>query len=517
MNKNIKVFMWYKVKELWNQGLNKSQISRELGIDRGTVRKYLSMDESCFISWLNHPRRLPKKLSSYYNFVKKLLESTPYLSSAQVEDRLKENFDDLPDVDSKTVYNFVKHIREQHDIQKHKDRTVREYQKLPEVSYGSEAQVDFGEIKMQTTIGKCQKVYFFTIVLSRSRFKYAYFQCTPFTTQSAVYAHELAFEYFGGIPKRILYDQDKVFVNHENLGDVILTEDFSRFCSIHPFESVFCRKADPESKGKVENVVKYIKNNFLKGRVFINIETLQSECLLWLDRTGNAKVHGTIKRLPKQEWLIERNHLLQYSDTPEKPLLQLPEYKVRKDNTIAYRGNFYSLPIGTYKGSESTVLLNDNNESLFIYTTTNELLAKHKIPIEKGIYVRNTDHGRNKSKTLRKTHETILYELGSSHKTKLYLTRLESDKPRYYHDNIRVMLEPVKKASKYCIEQTLDFCIENNILNGYHFIEVLQFYQKEDSYKKEKSTCSVSIIDSKFDYKDIQPKTSNINFYEKII
>ncbi len=34
MNKNQKVFMWYKVNELWKQGLNKSQISRELEIDR---------------------------------------------------------------------------------------------------------------------------------------------------------------------------------------------------------------------------------------------------------------------------------------------------------------------------------------------------------------------------------------------------------------------------------------------------------------------------------------------------
>jgi hypothetical protein len=112
MNKNQKVFMWYKVNELWNKGLNKSQISRELEIDRGTVRKYLQMEEKSFLGWINHPRRLPKKLSPYYNYVKRLLEKAPYLSSAQVEDRLKEDFSDLPEVDSKTVYNFVKSIRD---------------------------------------------------------------------------------------------------------------------------------------------------------------------------------------------------------------------------------------------------------------------------------------------------------------------------------------------------------------------------------------------------------------------
>ena len=107
--------------------------------------------------------------------------------------------------------------------------------------------------------------------MSRSRHKYIYYQRTPFTSAAAIYAHELAFEFFGGIPKKILYDQDKVFISSENFGDYILTDKFKRFCTSVHFEAVFCRKSDPESKGKVENVVKYVKNNFLKGQNFTNI------------------------------------------------------------------------------------------------------------------------------------------------------------------------------------------------------------------------------------------------------
>ena len=44
--------MWYKVNELKSKGLNKSQISKELGIDRATVRKYISMNESEFYQWI---------------------------------------------------------------------------------------------------------------------------------------------------------------------------------------------------------------------------------------------------------------------------------------------------------------------------------------------------------------------------------------------------------------------------------------------------------------------------------
>lgn len=170
MKKNSKVFMWYKVNELFNkEKLNKSQIARELEIYRGTVSKYLKMDEQTFLTWCNTPRNLPKKLESYSTYVKNTLEELPYLSASQIEDRLKENFPDSPLVDSKTVYNFVKSIRDKYDIPKVEDSSIRKYNMLPEVEYGSEAQVDFGESYMHTSNDRRVKVYFFAIVLCRSR------------------------------------------------------------------------------------------------------------------------------------------------------------------------------------------------------------------------------------------------------------------------------------------------------------------------------------------------------------
>lgn len=517
MNKNQKVFMWYKVNELWKKGLNKSQISRECCLDRGTVRRYLSMDEQSFIAWINTPRRMPRKLSLYYKYVRSLLESTPYLSAAQVEDRLKESFPDLPQVDSKTVYNFVRDIRKKYDIPKYKQKQSRQYQKLPEPAFGSEAQVDFGEYNMQTHGGNRVKVYFFVMVLSRSRYKFVYCQPQPFTSQTAIYAHELAFAYFKGIPKSIIYDQDKVFVKSENLGDVLLTDEFRGFCKNYSFESVFCRKADPESKGKVENVVKYVKYNFLQGRKFSNQESLQTDCLAWLKRTGNNKVHGTTRKIPEQQWLIEQKHLLPYSDTPQKPFLQLPCYKVRKDNTIAYRGNFYSLPLGTYKDRDSQLLLEDKGDLLMLYTSDNELVASHKIPVEKGLLVRNTDHVREKSRTLQQKHELLLHALNNTSKATAYLSDLEKDKPRYYHDNISVMLKAIDKATNATIVRTLDFCHENKVLNGYHFVDVLKHYQKEeeDILSCEKTHISEGVKSQQTE--SLTPSVSSINFYEEII
>jgi hypothetical protein len=517
MNKNQKVFMWYKVNELWKKGLNKSQIRQELGLDRSTIRKYLSMTEVQFMDWINAPRRLPKKLTAYYDFIKELLLSSPYLSAAQVEDRLKEAFPDLPGVSSKTIFNFVKSIRDKHHIPKHKEKLPRQYQKLPEVDYGEEAQVDFGSYRMQTKGSGRVKVYFFVMVLSRSRYKFVYCQCMPFTTQTANYAHELAFEYFEGIPRRILYDQDRVFVTDENLGDILLTEDFMHFTNVHPFEAVFCRKADPESKGKVENVVKYVKNNFLKGRVFYDIDSLQSSTLAWLKRTGNARVHGTTRKIPAGEWEIEKTTLLPFHGTPEKPFMKLPEYTVRKDNTILYRSNYYSLPVGTYQGHGSAVLLEEKQGALLLYSTDEQLLATHTISFDTGKTIRNTDHARAKSKSLQQTHEIVLHALGNTVSAKAYLDHLEKNKPRYYHDNLKVVRKSICNATDETVSKALLFCNENNVLNGYQFAEIVKHYQKEEAQVDLPVNIDTSSIKAQITNQEITPQTSSVEEYESII
>lgn len=250
-NKHLrKVFMWYKVKELQSTDLNKSQISYETGLDRGTVRKYLNMSEEEFHSWIEKGRNLPKKLNMYYEYVKQLLTLQPYLSSAQVEDRLKENFSGLPEVHSKTVYNFVQSIRKKYDIKKEKEKVPRQYEKLAETEYGHQAQVDFGEYQMQTKASVRRKVYFFVMVLSRSRNKFTYFQTHPFTSSTAILAHEKAFSFFEGQPKEIVYDQDRVFITDENMGDILLTKEFRSYHNQMDFKVTFCRKWTQKAKGR---------------------------------------------------------------------------------------------------------------------------------------------------------------------------------------------------------------------------------------------------------------------------
>lgn len=509
--------MWYKVKELAEKGLNKTQISFEVGIHRKTVRKYLNMSEEEFFGWLEHPKKLPRKLNDYYDYVHNLLERQPYLSAAQVEDRLKEEHPQLPVVHSKTVYNFVQNIRKEHGIKKQVSEP-RQYQKLPETEYGMQAQADFGEYSMLTNGSGRKKVYFFIMVLCRSRQKFVYFNNSPFTSNCAITAHEKAFEYFKGQPKEIIYDQDRILIIDENLGDVLLTREFSAYCGQMDFKPIFCRKSDPESKGKVENAVGYVKKNFLKGRIYEGEDKLNESAIAWLSRTANAKVHSGTKKIPALEWETENTYLLPLK---AHPLIiapdPLPQYKVRKDNTISFRSNFYTLPAGTYKGPETMVLVKENKEELWLYTPDEDLIAVHQLCLGRGMTVRNSDHARDKSQSTLILKEEVLSMMPDKEKGEFFVEMIFRNKPRYFRDNMLLLKKHIPVLEKDSLEKSLVFCMENSLYNANNFIEVARHYLTESETHAVSVIIPEITIKNGLDALDIIPEKSNISTYETIL
>lgn len=122
---NHKILMWYKVKELSAEKLCISQISKELNLHRSTVKRYLYMNEDEFLSSNSYQRVYNYKLDTYETFIHSKLKAHPYLSSAQIHDRLKESYDDFPDINPKTVYNYVQRIRCKYNIPKSEEDLTR--------------------------------------------------------------------------------------------------------------------------------------------------------------------------------------------------------------------------------------------------------------------------------------------------------------------------------------------------------------------------------------------------------
>ena len=476
-----KYVMWYKISELSRDGLNKSQISRKLGIDRGTVRQYLRMSEEEFLSSSICHREYSHKLDSYETFIVDLLRVFPGFSSRQIEDRLKERYgDSLEGICSKTVFNFVAHLRLKHSIPKGDDKPPRPYEKLAELPFGEYGQADFGEYWMERADGEGrQKVYFFVLVLSRSRYKFVYFRTRPFNTAATVYAHELAFRFFGGMPRKILYDQDKVLLHDENLGDLLLTRGFSAFVAQQHFEPVFCRKSDPESKGKVENAVKYVKGNYLKGRQFEGGEKLNADCLSWLDRTGNGSLHHGIFRIPAEVFAEEKSSLRPYYGTPVAPREELRRYKVRKDNTVCYRCSFYTVPSGTYRDASTQVEAEEADGRLLVYSIeTGKQIASHAVSPEKGQLVSDPTHKPLRSADVPEKEKQITDRVGDCETVSLFLADLAADKPRYYRKNLQLIIRSMDDYSRQTLREAILTCLDRRVYNAKVLMEVAESVRK---------------------------------------
>lgn len=467
-----KLIMWYKIKELFSKGQSYSQISRNLGIDRHRVSQYARMSEEEFLSSGAYCRSYTHKMDAYEFFVLNELRSCPSYSGKQIEDHLKETYGDaLNGICSKTIFNYVVHIRAKYSIPKF-ERPPRPYEKLPELPFGEYGQVDFGEYWMQRPDGRRLKVYFFVMVLSRSRYKYVYFSTKPFNTAMAVYAHELAFSHYGGRPKRLLYDQDKVLLHDENLGDLILTKGFRSFVDQQHFEPVFCRKSDPESKGKVENVVKYVKQNFLKGRLFSNADRLNEECLAWLDRTGNGSMHHGIYRIPSDVFKEEREHLQPYYGTPVAPQVDMREYCVRKDNTISYHCSYYTVPSGTYKNAGTRVMAEEQDGRLHIYSKdTGKRIANHPLSEVRGALIQDPAHKTVRGAGITDKEQEIHGYIGDIEALDLFLAGISQSKPAYYSRNLSYIIHQMYGYRPEVLHEALVRCLTSKAYNARMLME----------------------------------------------
>ena len=507
-----KLMTYQEVHRLSREGFSISYISNYLGLNWRTVKRLLVIDDDRQYEEILH-RGAEKEclLDRYESFVKIKLEQYPDTSSAQMHDWLKEHYPDLPRVSTKTVFNYVSRVRQKYQIVKAEG--LRIYEMVPETPYGAQAQVDFGQFSMRNTQGSRVKVFFFTFVLSRSRYKYVFFSKAPFTTATSIEAHEYAFTYMEGMPDILVYDQDRVFMVEENKGDLILTEQFKAYSNQRRFKLHFCRKSDPESKGKVENVVKYVKQNFLYNRSFTDIDTLNEEALAWLGRTANELPHNTTQKRPFQEWIVEKPFL-----HPCTPLiLQSPKgtpYAVRKDNSFSYKGNFYSLPYGTYQGRGSKVLLEKADNCLVVYNLKNHELCRHLVRSGSGEKIINNNHRREKSHAIQELEDRFCSMVGNAESANRFIAAIRQDKPRYVRDQLLLLIQTVQGSELAIAEQALDYCLEINAKGASDFKSVVAHLTAHEEDKKAPVVYLNPLNHKRPTEALIQPAKSSINDYD---
>lgn len=489
MNAYIKRLMTYQsFKQLHQQGFSIAKISSLTGINWRTIKSYLSMNIEEFNRFIESKSQRKRVLLPYESFVRTRLEKYPDTPAAQMHDWLKESFPEFPETATRTLFNFVLWVRQKYNLPQIKP--AREYEMVEETPYGKQAQADFGVYNLRNGLGKRVKVFFIVLQLSRSRYKYVWFIEEHFTTELSITGHEKGFAFFQGIPQEVVYDQDRVFIVDENKGDIILTDTFRAYTKERHFDLHFCRKADPESKGKIENVVKYVKQNFLYNRCFCDIATLNEEALQWLGRTANKLPHGTTKISPEVAWLTEQSYLAAFPTFTQTANPQV--YTVRKDNAISYKGNFYSLPLGTFKGKGTVVTAGVNDSIwLFISNLQGDILCKHMIAVGSGKKVINTDHKRDKSTRIDNLIDEVCVWLAEdAEQGRQFLNAVRKAKPRYIRDQVLLFRDIIEATDKTTISEALAYCCENNIQSAMDFKTIVD--------QKLQARAAVAILDYPF-------------------
>lgn len=209
---------------------------------------------------------------------------------------------------------------------------------------GQAAQVDFGRGPdfVDVLTGLVVKTWFFVMTLAWSRHQFALFVLDQ-TVETWLMCHRRAFEWFGGVPARIIIDNPKCAITRACTTDPTVQRAYAECAESYGFKISQCPPRDPQKKGIVESGVKYIKRAFVPLREFRTLEDANRQLHDWLLGEAGNRIHGTTHELPLTRFVTEKAML---RALPERP----PEIAcwaaacVHRDAHVSFDKALYSVP-----------------------------------------------------------------------------------------------------------------------------------------------------------------------------
>jgi hypothetical protein len=155
--------------------------------------------------------------------------------------------------------------------------------------------------------------------------------------------HERAFEAFGGVPRKCLYDNLKSVVLH-HVGSVVqFNPSFLAYAGHNLFEATAAPVRYPQAKGRVEGAIKYVRHAFFYGRTFRDLADLRGQARSWCQETANHRIHATTRERPAERLLIEQPRLYALPEHRFDTDLVVPVV-VGKEARVVLDTNSYSVP-----------------------------------------------------------------------------------------------------------------------------------------------------------------------------
>ena len=207
------------------------------------------------------------------------------------------------------------------------------------------AQVDFGSGPkiVDASTGEEFSTWIFVMTLAWSRHQYAEIVRDQKVT-SWLGCHQRAFEWFGGVPVKVIIDNPKCAITRACYYDPQVQRSYAEFAEGYGFLISPCPPADPKKKGRVESGVKYIKGNFLPLRDFRGLAEANEQLQGWIVGPAGNRLHGTTKERPLSRFAeVERHLLTPLPDIPPQ-LATWASVKLHGNCHVQFEKAYYSAP-----------------------------------------------------------------------------------------------------------------------------------------------------------------------------
>jgi transposase len=344
--------------------MNEAQVLRKEGCKIKEIAARLNKSERTIYNYLSEEPR-PRKEREYKSVLDPFkplidaeLDNNPHLNKVLLFERLQRQ----------GYTGSISLLREYAaEVEKTAEKhAVIRFEMMP----GKQAQVDWKELGKQDTDCGYRKIYVFKMLLGNSR--KPFIMHTYDMKQSTLhYCHEKAFEYFGGVPEEILYDNMKTAFICDSDGVWKPNKALLSFANHYGFTPKRCQVRRPQTKGKVGRGIQFYEGNFWAGidKSKLNLDYLNEEVLKWIEKISQIKIRdlgeSRAERFEKEKPFLRKFPASKYNNY-ESILV-----KVNRESYIRYQNELYSVPpkfigheieLRSYPFSKGVVLYHQGKE-----------------------------------------------------------------------------------------------------------------------------------------------------------
>lgn len=317
-----------EIRNLLALGISLRAVARKLGRDPKTIRRILGPSFTI--------PQAASKLEPFASLIQELAGKD--LFAPRILRELKER----GYRGSLTILkNRLRKIRGSRKVER---QIVRRF----ETDRGEEGQCDWSPYRVKIG-GTLTLVHCFSMILAFSRMLFVrFFRDEKLPT--LLWAHQQALSFFGGCPRRLVYDNCTTVTLGRSRGKILWHPTFLEFSRQVGFEPMVCRPYDPDRKGKVERPFFYLETDFLRGSEFDSWDDFNAKAQRWLDTVANVRLHSTTHRHVHEAFAEEKPFLIRLPEL--MPTIERRETrKVQSDGMIAVNGSYYPVPakfVGRY-------------------------------------------------------------------------------------------------------------------------------------------------------------------------